>query len=195
MSWMQRSDLRAIGPPVTSLASLRNNRATSPWCKSRLLHSGASAAPCSDSPSLAAPFGMVALFTNSASCLVSGATPAKHQQVLRSFNPPTTNKANTALLAVGLDHPCASPQGEVRAVPSNITRHYAKWPHARSSLVNAATSHNAELCVNGPEGMPPKPPPGAYRWLRVLSDPPPNPSSQLKVAPATQKACVFRSAL
>ena|GEM_PF-6255453 len=119
---------------------------------------------------------MVARFTNSASCLVSGATPAKHQQVLRSFNPPTTNKANPALLAVGSNHPYASPQGEVRAGPSNITRHCAKWPHARASLVTAATSHNAALCVNGPEGMPPNPRRGLTGWLRVLSDPPPTPA-------------------
>ncbi len=74
------------------------------------------------------------------------------------------------------DHPYASPQGEVWAVPSNITRHYAKWPHARTSHVNAATSHNAALCVNGPEGMPPNPRRGLIRWLRVLSDPPPAPA-------------------
>lgn len=50
------------------------------------------------------------------------------------------------------------PQGGCGAVPRNITRHYAKWPHARTSLVNAATSHNAALCVNGPEGVPQTPP-------------------------------------
>jgi hypothetical protein len=50
------------------------------------------------------------------------------------------------------------PQGGSGAGPSNITRHYAKWPHARPSLVNAATSHNAALCVNGPEGVPQTPP-------------------------------------
>jgi len=43
-------------------------------------------------------------------CLVSGATPAKQRQVLRSFNPPTTKKANSALLVVELDHP-PSPKG------------------------------------------------------------------------------------
>jgi hypothetical protein len=50
------------------------------------------------------------------------------------------------------------PQGGSGAGPCNITRHYAKWPHARTSLVNAATSHNAALCVNGPEGRPQTPP-------------------------------------
>jgi hypothetical protein len=50
------------------------------------------------------------------------------------------------------------PQGGSGAGPSNITRHYAKWPHARTSLVNAPTSHNAALCVNGPEGGPQTPP-------------------------------------
>jgi hypothetical protein len=50
------------------------------------------------------------------------------------------------------------PQGGSGAGPCNITRHYAKWPHARPSLVNAATSHNAALCVNGPEGVPQTPP-------------------------------------
>jgi hypothetical protein len=47
------------------------------------------------------------------------------------------------------------PQGGSGAGPSNITRHYAKWPHA--ALVNAATLHNAALCVNGPEGRPQTP--------------------------------------
>ena len=49
------------------------------------------------------------------------------------------------------------PQGGCGAGPCNITRHYAKRPHARPSLVNAAASHNAALCVNGPEGSPPDP--------------------------------------
>ena len=56
-----------------------------------------------------------------------------------------------------LSPPMHPPQGGSGAGPSNITRHYAKWPHARASLVNAATSHNAALCVNGPEGIPQTP--------------------------------------
>jgi hypothetical protein len=67
------------------------------------------------------------------------------------------------------------PQGGSGAVPSNITRHYAKWPHARTSLVNAATSHNAALCVNGPEGSPPNPRRGlnkvASRFIRSPAHP------------------------
>lgn len=97
------------------------------------------------------------------------------------------------------------PQGGSGAGPSNITRHYAKWPHARTSLVNAATSHNAALCVNGPEGVPPTPAGGlawcgcaervliSLRWLRVLFDPPPALGSQSKGAPARAKPrAVFR---
>ena len=66
---------------------------------------------------------MVALFTNSASCLVSGATPAKHRQVLRSCLCQRTEspmKVGSTVLAwvCGAycplaDHPYASPQGEV----------------------------------------------------------------------------------
>ena len=63
-------------------------------------------------------------------------------------NPPYCARLNTP----------RPPQGGSGAGPSNITRHYAKWPHARPSLVNAATSHNAALCVNGPEGVPQTPP-------------------------------------
>ena len=60
------------------------------------------------------------------------------------------------LTALGYLPLCIPPGGSV-AGPSNITRHYAKWPHARTSLVSAATSHNTALCVNGPEGRPQTP--------------------------------------
>lgn len=63
-------------------------------------------------------------------------------------NPPYCPRLNTP----------RPPQGGSGAGPSNITRHYAKWAHARASLVNAPTSHNAALCVNGPEGVPQTPP-------------------------------------
>ena len=69
------------------------------------------------------------------------------------------------------------PQGGCGAGPLNITRHYAKWPHARASLVNASTSHNAALCVSGPEGVPPTPA-GGLAWcgqaaLILIPRPPP----------------------
>ena len=94
------------------------------------------------------------------------------------------------------------PQGGSGAVPCNITRHYAKWPHA--ALVNAATSHNAALCVNGPEGVP-QTPPGlcVVRLRRVGFDlskvasrfirSPARPVSQSKGAPArANPRAVFR---
>lgn len=87
------------------------------------------------------------------------------------------------------------PQGGSGAGPCNITRHYAKWPHARPSLVNAATSHNAALCVNGPEGVPPTPA-GGLAWCgcaACILIPRPTHGSQSKGAPARAKPrAVFR---
>jgi hypothetical protein len=97
------------------------------------------------------------------------------------------------------------PLGGSGAGPRNITRHYAKWPHARTSLVNAATSHNAALCVNGPEGVPQTPPGLCVVRLRREPDlifskeasrfirSPTHPGSQSKGAPArANPRAVFR---
>lgn len=95
-------------------------------------------------------------------------------------NPPYCPRLNTP----------RPPQGGSGAGPCNITRHYAKWPHARPSHVNAATSHNAALCVNGPEGGP-QTPPGlcVVRLRRVYFDPPPAPAvSQRALQPAQKPA-------
>lgn len=69
------------------------------------------------------------------------------------------------------------------------------WPSFRHGVMytrNFVRGENGER-IFAEFGMAlkvcPQPPPGACRWLRVLSDPPPRPGSQLKVAPATQKAC------
>ena len=42
--------------------------------------------------------------------------------------------------------PLCIPPGGSKAGPSNITRHYAKWPHAVELRLDAATSHNEALC-------------------------------------------------
>ena len=109
-------------------------------------------------------------------------------------NPPYCTRLNTP----------RPPQGGSGAGPCNITRHYAKRPHARSSLVNASASHNAALCVNGPEGVP-QTPPGlcVVRLRRVGFDlskvasrfirSPARPVSQSKGAPArANPRAVFR---
>jgi len=98
-----------------------------------------------------------------------------------------------------LSPPMHPPQGGSKAGPSNITRHYAKWPHARASLVTAATSHNAALCVNGPEGVPQTPPgltQGGGKQRRrsnAFKSIPAHLGNLVPAAPAAQKARVFRS--
>lgn len=77
------------------------------------------------------------------------------QASMPGFTPKTARQK--APYCLRLSPPMHPPQGGTGAGPSNITRHYATWPHARASLVNAATSHNAALCVNGPEGSPQTP--------------------------------------
>jgi hypothetical protein len=96
-------------------------------------------------------------------------------------NPPYCPRLNTP----------RPPQGGSGAGPCNITRHYAKWPHARPSPVNAATSHNAALCVNGPEGVPPTPA-GGFAWCGcaalILIPRPPSAVSQRALQPAQTPA-------
>ena len=98
-----------------------------------------------------------------------------------------------------LSPPMRPPQGGSEAGPSNITRHYAKWPHARASLVIAATSHNAALCVNGPEGSPQTPlgltQGGELRRLKATAfkSIPAHLGNLVPAAPAAQTARVFRS--
>lgn len=102
------------------------------------------------------------------------------------------------LTALGCSTP-KPPQGGCGAGPSNITRHYAKWPHARASHRSAATSHNTALCVNGPEGIPQTPPGltqgGEQRRLKATAfkSIPAHLGNLGPAAPAAQTARVFRS--
>ncbi len=146
--------------PSRRLSSLSNKRASHPWHESRLLHSGASAAPGWRVA------GLQGCCFRSRSVVRVGATPATpvlRVKIRQATASPSGSGSRLKGRRVGAScclaeiTPQAPLKGGCGAGPMNITRHYAHGPHARASPVNAARGHNAALCINGPECAPPTP--------------------------------------